>query len=156
MRNLVFILLFITTSAWANAARDVTIEKPFARAAMQQQKNSAGFMKLVNYGTDSAIVDARSSVAEVVELHTHINDNGVMRMRRIERIALPHGQTVMLKPGGLHVMFIKLKRDLKVGDMVDVTLVFDDGSEKALDLPVHKVKRKHKGMSGHGNKMMSH
>ncbi len=156
MRNLVFILLFITTNVWANAARDVTIDKPFARAAMQQQKNSAAFMKLVNYGSDAAIVDARSSVSEIVELHTHINDDGVMRMRRIERIALPHGQTVMLKPGGLHVMFIKLKRDLKVGEMIDVTLVFDDGSEKALELPVHKVMRKHQGMSGHGKQMMQH
>ena len=157
MKYLALLCLLIVKTAWADAARDVMIEKPFARAALQQQKNSAAFMQLSNQGKDAAIVTARSSVSEIVELHTHINDNGVMRMRKIPQIDLPQGQTVMLEPGGLHVMFINLKRDLKVGDNINVTLVFDDGSEKALQLPVHKVMMKHKAMmSGGDQKMMKH
>ena len=111
-------------------------------------------MQLSNQGKDVAIVDARSSVSDNVELHTHINDNGVMRMRKIPKIDLPQGQKVMLKPGGLHVMFIDLKRDLKVGDNIDVTLVFDDGSEKALQVPVHKVMMQHKAMKSGGDETM--
>ncbi|MDJ0833439.1 MAG: copper chaperone PCu(A)C [Gammaproteobacteria bacterium] len=156
MKYLALIWLLLSQAVLADAAQNVVIDKPFARAAMQQQKNSAAFMQIINQGQPAAIVNARSSVSEIVELHTHINDNGVMRMRKIPQIDLPHGQMVKLKPGGLHVMFIKLKRDLNVGDMIDVTLVFDDGSEKALELPVHKVMMKHKGMSGHGKKMMHH
>lgn len=157
MKFLALLCLVIANVAWADAAMDVIVEEPFARAALQQQKNSAAFMQLSNPGNDVAIVNARSSVSEIVELHTHINDNGVMRMRKIPQIDLPQGQKVMLKPGGLHVMFIDLKRDLKVGDNIDVTLVFDDGSEKALQVPVHKVMMKHKAMKSAGDgKMMQH
>jgi copper(I)-binding protein len=78
-------------------------------------------------------------VAEVVELHTHVEEGGMMRMRRIERIALPVGESVQLQPGGLHVMLIGLKRDLHPGDLIDLTLVRDDGERIAIQAPVRKI-----------------
>ena len=149
-------LALLASSVWADVAQNVTIEKPFARAAMQQQTNSAAFMQITNQGENAAIVNATSPVSEVVELHTHVDDNGVMRMRKIEKIDLPSKQKVVLKPGGLHVMFIKLKQDLTVGEEVDVTLEFNDGSTKSLKVPVHKVMMKHKNMQGGHKKMMAH
>lgn len=143
-------LLLVSAAAQADVATDVVIEQPFARAAIQQQRNSAAFMTISNPGADTQIVSASSPVADIVELHTHINDNGVMRMRKIERIDLPSKQTVMLKPGGLHVMLLGLKRDLSIGEQIDVTLTFSDGSQKALQVPVQKVMRPAmKHMPGH-------
>ena len=131
----------LISAAQADVATDVVIEQPFARAAIQQQRNSAAFMTITNPGADAQIVAASSPVAEVVELHTHINDNGVMRMRKIEKIDLPSAQAVMLKPGGLHVMLLGLNRDLNIGEQIDVTLEFSDGSQKQLQVPVQKVVR---------------
>ncbi len=160
MKRLCIVLLSVLSSPlMADVATDINVEDPFVRAAIQQQRNSAAFMKLTNQGKDAAIVYAKSPVAEVVELHTHINDQGVMRMRKVERIDLPAKQVVTLKPGGLHVMLLGLNRDLEVGQTVEVTLGFSDSSEKNLQIPVKMVKGGM--MKGHGtkhdkSKMMSH
>lgn len=160
MKHLLFLLaLVVSASALADAAATVTVDKPFARKAMKAQRNSAAFMTLHNSGPAVAIVAAESPVADIVELHTHVHDNGVMRMRKIDKIDLPAGASVTLQPGGLHVMLLGLKKDLNEGDAVSVTLVFDDGSRKTIEAPVRMVMRpkmKMKGMDHSGMKMQTH
>ncbi|NCC28249.1 MAG: copper chaperone PCu(A)C, partial [Gammaproteobacteria bacterium] len=78
-------------------------------------------------------------VSEVVELHTHVEEDGMMRMRRIEKIEIPAGETVTLKPGGLHVMLIGLKQPLEPGDTVDLALTFEDGSRIPVQAPVRRI-----------------
>jgi len=144
------VLLLLSFSSSADVAEEVVVDQAFARAAIQQQRNSAAFMKITSPVNASAIVYAKSPVADIVELHTHINDNGVMRMRKINQIDLPTNQMVSLQPGGLHIMLLGLNRDLKPGEKVDVKLGFSDGSEKDLSVPVQMVKMgKMKGMKGH-------
>ena len=148
LMKLIWAVLFLVWSfqSVADVATQVTIESPFARAALKSQRNSAVFMQVINNGEQAAIKQASSAAAEVVELHTHTNDNGVMRMRQIPEIELPANSTVELRPGGLHVMLIGLQRDLKVGDEVTVTLEFNDGSQRDVSAEVHKVMRHHKPM----------
>ena len=90
-------------------------------------------------GEETALVAAESSVAETVELHNHVADGGMMRMRRVERIDLAAGETVTFQPGGLHVMLIGLTRQLEPGQQVDLTLIFADGSRKQIEAPVRKI-----------------
>jgi copper(I)-binding protein len=87
------------------------------------QPNSAAFMVLVN-SSDVAhqVVSASSPVANTVELHTHTNNNGVMEMRQISQIDVPAQGKAELAPGGLHIMLIELRQELKVGESVAVTL----------------------------------
>ena len=132
-------LMLFSAVASADMAQQVDINKPYARAAIMQQRNSAAFMSIQNKGGDASLVSAQSPVAKIVELHTHINDKGVMRMRKIPQIDLPENQTVTLQPGGLHIMLLGLNRDLKPGEEIDVTLGFSDGSEKQLKVPVQKM-----------------
>ncbi len=141
---LVISLLIFSNIALSDVSQDVVIEKPYVRAAIIQQRNSAIYMRITNQGDPSAIVSAKSSVAVIVELHTHINDNGVMRMRKIEQIDLPTNERVYFQPGGLHIMLLGLKRDLKPGESIDVTLGFADGSEKAIMVPVQTRSMKKK------------
>ncbi len=157
MKKMLFLLaLVFSASALADAATSVTVEKPFARKAIKAQRNSAAFMTLRNSGPAVAIVAAESPVAEIVELHTHVHDNGVMRMRKIDKIELPAGGEVTLKPGGLHVMLLGLKQDLNEGERISVTLKFSDGSSKTIEAPVRMVMRpKMKGMK-HDMKGMDH
>jgi len=63
----------------------------------------------------------------------------MMRMRRLERIEIPAGETLSLEPGGLHLMLIGLKEDLQPGGQVDLTLTFDDGAQTQVQAPVRKV-----------------
>jgi periplasmic copper chaperone A len=122
------------------AADGLVVADAYARAVPPGQPNSAVFMTLTNtLDNDHALVGASSTAAEVVELHTHRMDDGMMRMRRVDRIDLPGGAQVELKPGGLHVMLIGLKRPLVAGDEVAVTLVLDDGSSRQITAPVRAI-----------------
>lgn len=133
------VLALVLVSANSLAA-SVAVHHPYARAVPSGQPNSAAFMVLKNVSTaDRALVDAQSSVSNVVELHTHKKEGGMMRMRRVKQIDINAGSKVILKPGGLHVMFIGLKKQLSEGDVVDLVLVFDDGERVSLNIPVKRV-----------------
>lgn len=139
----------------AAQADHINIENPFAREVPPGAPASASFMTLKNNSDEQIdIVAAHSDVAKVVELHTHTNDNGVMRMRKIPQIEIPANGTTELKPGGLHIMLIGPHNPIKVGQTVTVELEFKDGSRKTVDMPVKSFKKmmmNHQGMQhGHG------
>ncbi|MBS3998302.1 MAG: copper chaperone PCu(A)C [Hydrogenophaga sp.] len=120
-------LLSLTATAWAQAI--VQVDGAWVRGTVASQKASGAFMKL----TASApvrLVAAQASVAGVVEIHQMEMDKDVMKMREVPAIELPAGRTVELKPGGLHVMLMDLKQPLKAGDMVALTLVFEDAAKQ--------------------------
>lgn len=125
--------LIFSTTVWA---ADVEVNAPYVRAVPPGQSNSAAFMQLHNQGSDVALVGARSDVAQSVELHTHTQEEGVMRMRRIDQIPLPAGEQVALKPGGLHIMLIGLQQPLMEGETVEMALEYSDGSEQSISLPI--------------------
>ncbi|NEV62786.1 copper chaperone PCu(A)C [Thiorhodococcus minor] len=130
----------LSVGSLAASAAEVSVADPYARAVPPGQPNSAAFMALSNEGKEArALVAARSDAAEVVELHTHIMDDGMMKMRRIDKIDLPAGETVALKPGGLHIMLIGLTHRLAPGEEVGLRLVFDDGDEQSVTAPVRKI-----------------
>ena len=140
------------------AATEVAAVDAFVRAIPEGQKNSAVFMVLKNQGsTDHALVGARSEAARIVELHTHINEGGMMKMRRIERIEVTAGASTVLEPGGLHVMLIDLERSINEGDEVTVELEFEDGSTLQVTAPARKVPTT-MGSHSHGgaNSMSTH
>ncbi len=129
-----------TQSALASQADDITVSAPFAREVPPGAPASASFMTLEN-ASDQAIkiISAESAVSKVVELHTHTNDNGVMRMRQIPFIEVPASGKTELKPGGLHIMLIGPHQPLKKGQEVKVTLKFEDGSSKEVSMPVKSI-----------------
>lgn len=96
--------------------------------------NSAAYMVIRNTGAAAdRLVAARSDVAKTVEIHTVVEENGMMQMRPVEGgIEIPAGGEVTLKPGGYHVMLIGLTRDMKAGENMQLTLQF----EKAGEVPV--------------------
>jgi copper(I)-binding protein len=118
----------------------VVVSDAYVREVPPGQMNSAAFMTLNNQSdVDHAVVAASSPAAKVTELHTHINEAGVMKMRQVERIDVAaHSQTV-LEPGGLHVMLMGLSGDLKQGQDVTITLTLDDGSQTMVSAPVRKL-----------------
>ncbi|MBL8387605.1 MAG: copper chaperone PCu(A)C [Hydrogenophaga sp.] len=133
MKHLMSIaLVALSASAWAQS---VEIKDPWVRATVAQQKATGAFMQLTAKA-DSKLVEAKSPVAGVVEIHEMAMDNNVMKMRQIPGLALPAGKTVDLKPGGYHVMLLDLKGQVKEGDVVPVTLVFEgkDGKRENVEI----------------------
>jgi copper(I)-binding protein len=147
---LLTMLMFLSGAVSAQAVDEVAIEGAYVRAVPPGQPNSAAFMKVSNKGSaEHALVAGSTPAAAVVELHTHTMEGGMMRMRQVEKIDLPAGETVSLEPGGLHVMLIGLKQKLVPEETIPLTLRFEDGSEVSLQVPVHKLQMKMKPMD-HG------
>lgn len=124
----------------AEGPAPVQVKDPYARAVPPGQPNGAVFLTLSNDSAEpKALVAASSPVAATVELHSHVHQDGMMRMRRVERIDIPPGGSVHLEPGGLHIMLIGLKGNLAPGGQVDLTLSFDDGTQAQVLAPVRNI-----------------
>jgi copper(I)-binding protein len=115
-------------SAWARRAP--MLEGSAAKAG---SGNGAVYAVLVNQGKGpDALISAASAAAGAAEIHETYRDMGMMMMRPVSKLDLPAGRKLELKPGGYHIMLVNLKRELKPGEAVDLTLVF----EKAGKIPV--------------------
>lgn len=127
---------FLMLSAGAAVAQ-VQVQGAWVKAAGPSQMATAAYMNLT--ATQPVrITGAESPVASVVELHQMaIGPNDTMTMRAVPVIELAAGQSVELKPGGLHVMLMDLNRTpLKPGDTVNLTLIGQTADGKALRVPV--------------------
>ena len=107
----------------------VTVKEPWVRATVSQQKATGAFMQLTS-AQDARLVEAKSPVAGVVEVHEMVMEKDVMKMRAVKGLDLPAGKTVELKPGGYHVMLMDLKQQMKEGTTVPVTLVVEGKDKK--------------------------
>jgi hypothetical protein len=107
---------------------------------MMSGSNSAAYMTLRNNGsTPDALVAASTDAADLVELHTVIEENGVMKMRPVPQIAIPAAGEQQLRPGGYHVMLIGITRDLEEGDTIDLTLTLEHAGPIELSVPVQMM-----------------
>jgi periplasmic copper chaperone A len=126
-----------TLSAVGAYGGDIAVNDAFARASTGAAKVGAAFMTLRNSGAMAdALVGVKSPVAARAELHTHIEDGGIMRMRQVDAIDVPARGSVSLQPGGLHIMLIDLKQPLKQGEAFPLTLTFAKAGTMTIEVPV--------------------
>ena len=129
--------LLFSAGVLAAAADNIAVQDPYVRLAPPNAPATGAFMVIKNNGDkDVKVVKADNTATKVTELHTHLNEGGVMKMRPVPAIEIKAKGEAVLKPGGLHIMLIDLKAPMKEGDMVPITLTFDDGSSKRVDAKV--------------------
>jgi periplasmic copper chaperone A len=132
------LLAALASPASAQEARagDLAVQRPWTRAA-GQGATGAGFLSVSNRGAAAdRLLSASTPAARAVELHTMLRDGDVMRMRAVDAIEIPAGQTVALRPGGLHIMLVGLSRPLREGETVPLTLRFERAGEVRVELSV--------------------
>lgn len=130
-----FVLSILSIAAVFGA--DIEIEGAYARASIPNVPNSAAFFVIKNNSDkDIAITSANSDIAEKNELHTHIKENKMMKMMKIEKLVVPAKSSLELKSGGDHIMLMGLKKELKAGDEISLELSFSDGDKKSIKVPV--------------------
>lgn len=121
----------------AAPAGGIVVTDAWARAAATG--NSAAYMTLRNTGPAAdRLIRAESDVATAVELHQTSMEGGMMKMAPVDGIALPAGERVELKPGGLHVMLIGLQRELKAGEKLKLKLYFEQAGAQEIAVEVRK------------------
>ena len=132
--------LLFSAGVLAGAADNVSVQDAYVRLAPPNAPATGAFMVIRNNGDkDVKVVKADNPVSKATELHTHLNEGGVMKMRPVPAIEIKAKGEAVPKPGGLHVMMIDLKAPMKEGDAVSITLTFDDGSSKQVDARVVKA-----------------
>ncbi len=126
----------LATPLAAQAQTTLQITQPWTRAA-RAGGQGAGYLTIRNAGAEAdRLLSASSPAAPRMELHTHIREGDVMRMRPVNDIPVPAGQTVQLQPSGLHLMFIGLSDELRQGSTIPVTLVFERAGAVTVQLEV--------------------
>ena len=135
MRVWLTLLLSIGLPAWAQ----VGVEQPWTRATPPGATVGAGFMRLRNAGAADRVVGASSPVAERVEMHVTLREGDVVQMREVKSFEVPAGGSFELKPGGAHLMLVGLRRPLKKGEKVPLTLKLGQGGELNLELSVEEM-----------------
>jgi len=146
MKKLLLSLLTLAASvAHVQAQAQVSVDKPWVRATVAQQKSTGAFFQL-QAAADSRLVEVKSGVAGVVEIHEMAMQGDTMRMRAVPGLDLPAGKLVELKPGGYHVMLMDLKQQIKPGEAVPLTLVFESKDKKRQSVEVKAEARQLGGM----------
>ena len=117
------------------AVAQVTVSDAWVRGTVTGQKVTGAFMQLTS-PADATLVAATSPVAKIVEIHEMKTEGGVMKMRAVDKLALPAGKPVDLKPGGYHMMLMDLTQPLKVGDTVPLLLTIADkaGNKQTIEV----------------------
>lgn len=107
--------------------RHLTIHHPWSRALPAVVRNGAVYMRVHNRDTraERLLSAAAPAIAARVELHTHLHDNGIMRMRRLPAIDLPAARAIALAPGGMHLMLFGLAAPLVAGTTFTLALTFE-------------------------------
>ena len=129
MKALVAAALLACAVSLPTWAANISVTDAWARATVPGQKVSGAYMRIQS-DVDARLVSASSRAVPRVEGHEMKMDGDGMRMREVKAIALPKGKTVLLEPGGFHIMLMNPPKPIAAGDMIPLTLVIESGGTR--------------------------
>ena len=135
-RFFVFVLafVFLLSGCAAPATEGVEVRDAWARPAAQGGNGAIYFV--IRSSSSDELVGATSDVAAAVEMHESKMNGDVMEMRQLTSLSLKAGEEAVFEPGGLHMMLVGLKQELKVGDEIQITLHFKNFQDIPLQIPI--------------------
>jgi periplasmic copper chaperone A len=156
-----FVLVAMPVAAVGARAADynvgsIHISEPWARATPKGASSGAGYMAVTNNGTaPDRLTCTASDAAAQCQVHTIRMENGVMKMRPVDGgLEIKPGETITLKPGDQHIMFIDLKHPLETGGAVEATLQFEKAGTIKIELLVVAIGAAAPGVTTGGGTMM--
>lgn len=147
MRHLVAMLLLIAAAVPGTATAeegkrigDLEVEQAWARATAPSMHTGAAYVIVVNHGKDiDRLVGASTPVARMAQLHTHMMEGSIMKMRSIKGVEVHPGEPTVMRPGGLHIMLMGLNRQLIQGDTFPLTLTFEHAGSVEVTVAVQSI-----------------
>lgn len=136
--TIILIWGIVSVGSKVGASSIIKVEKAWIRES--SGPNAALFMTLTNLsGAPQALRRADLEVCAYAELHTHKEEKGVFKMRQVDVIEIPPQGHQELKPGGYHVMLMKLHVPLRAGEQIPVILHFREGESLQVTVPVRAM-----------------
>jgi periplasmic copper chaperone A len=119
-------------------ASDIMVMSAHAPASLTTMAKSAVvYMTVMNHGaTADSLISVNTAAASSATAHQTLDENGVMKMRALERLEIGANETVVLEPGGIHIMLTGLHAPLKEGDQLILELGFAKGGVVKVSVPV--------------------
>jgi copper(I)-binding protein len=134
---------FLAAPSWAEEVKagDLVITQTWSRATPSGAKVGGGYLTIENKGSaPDRLIGGSADAAAAVQVHEMTMKDGVMTMRQLEQgLTIEPGKTVKLAPGGLHLMLVDLKGQLKQGDKLPITLEFEKAGKVKLTFDVQGV-----------------
>ncbi len=132
---------------------DLMLKAPFSRATLPNQPVAGAFLTITNMGDeDDTLIAVSADFAERGEVHEMAMEGDTMKMRELaDGLVIPAGETVELKPGSYHLMFMKLQVPLIEGEMVEATLEFEKAGSITIPFSIQGKGAKSMDHSGHGS-----
>jgi len=133
------LIAMMTAQAAADSVRigDVIIEAPWARASIGTSRPAAAYLSIRNEGDEPVtLTQVSTPVSKMAEIHESTMSDGIARMGPAGDVVIRAGSEVVLKPGGLHIMMMKLKQPLKKGEKFNMTLTFKEIEAVDVVLPI--------------------
>lgn len=135
-QTLILILSAVFFLSACGTEQGIEVRESWMRPAAQGE-NGAIYFVIHNRGSNAdTLTGISSDIAESVEMHESKMSGDVMQMQQIDSVPLEPSAEVKFEPGGLHVMLVDLKKDLKVGDEVEITLHFTNFEDINVTVPV--------------------
>ena len=148
----------VASSESTPATGEVTIEKAWARTSPMATTMGAAYLTITSPVDDALVgVMVDATVAKMAQIHETVPADGSsmssdstmmgsddtmasgeMKMQEVEKIDLPAGTAVEMKPGGYHIMLMELAKPLETGTTISITLKFENQGEKVVEFPVQE------------------
>ena len=120
-------------------AATMVVSGPWIKAPVPGQVIAAGYLSVENRGAgEEVLLGIECADAAAVEMHEMFHESDMMKMRKLEQAVLPGHSTLAFAPGGAHLMLLGLRRQLKEGDTVGLTLHFKQAGDRTISVPVKK------------------
>jgi periplasmic copper chaperone A len=135
------LISFCLLAAASARADSLTISDAWARATPPGAVTAAAYLRIDNGGDADRLLEVRSDSASDVQIHTMIEEGGMMRMTPLDDLRVPAGGSAILEPGGDHIMLIDIDAPLVPGETLEMTLVFEHAGELRVAFPIRDARR---------------
>jgi hypothetical protein len=138
----VYLLFFInsfliSTLAKAHEEIGINVINFFSKALPPVSRNGAVYLTIINKGEQlDRLVGATTPIAKLAEIHTHKNDDGIIRMRKVDFVEIDKKEEISLVPGGDHIMLVHLMKPLIEGEEFPLTLHFEEMGDVSITVPI--------------------
>ena len=142
---LIFLILFCFSSKGFTDVikfNQLVIENPWIKESPLNHPVTGGYLTISNLGkVQDVLINVSADFAMKSEIHEMKMEGDVMKMRSLENgLIIPAGGEIHLKPGGYHLMFIRLKQKMTAMDVHKITLTFKNSGSIIIPIPVYKMK----------------
>ena len=146
---LIFLILFVFSSKGFTDVikfNQLLIENPWIKESLLNHPVTGGYLTIRNLGkAQDVLINVSADFALKSEIHEMKMEGDVMKMRSLENgLIIPAGGEIHLKPGGYHLMFIRLKQKMTAMDVHNITLTFKNSGSIIIPIPIYKMKHKKK------------